>query len=110
MSFTMCTVTHSFENIDGTPGSGTVSFWLSKRMTNGTQTFVPSEVGASIASDGSLSQALPSNADPDTIPADAMYRVDIRVQGAEQESFFITVPATASVDLGTLLPQQPLGG
>lgn len=111
MSFTRATVTHTFENADGTPASGAVTFTLTKRMTNGTTTIVPSEITANLNSEGKLSQALTANDDPGTIPSDAQWRVDLRILGAPSEPYFITVPTGGgTADLGSLLPTRPVGG
>jgi hypothetical protein len=88
---------------DGTPASGTVTFGLSKRMTNGTDSIMPGEVVATLSGSGQLSQALASNADAGTAPADAQWRCDIKIAGAESETYWLTIPATASADLGSLL-------
>lgn len=111
MAFTTATVTHTFQNADNTPASGAIEFTLTKRITNGSTTLIPSSITASLSSTGVLSQALTSNADTGTLPTDSQWRVDFRVLGAEQETFYITVPAGGgTIDLGTLLSQQPLGG
>lgn len=113
MSFSSRTIVHKFQNIDGTPGSGIVEFTLLKQMTNDGVTMVPGSLSASIASDGTLSQAIIPNDDPDTFPKDAEYRIDIRLQGqgASLESFVAAIPSgSGSLDLGSLLPQasQPV--
>lgn len=111
MSFSTCLITHTFENADGTPASGTIEFTLSKRITNGTTTLVPASVTANLNSQGQLSQALTSNVDQGTVPTDSQWRVDFRILGASPETFFIVVPTGGgSADLGSLLPQGPLGG
>lgn len=110
MAFSTRQITHNFENSDGTAASGTITFTLTKRITNGTTTMVPSVISATLAA-GALSQALTSNLDVATIPQDSQWRVDFRLAGDQQETFFITVPTgPGSTDLGTLLPQQPIGG
>lgn len=113
MSFTQRTITHTFEAADGSGASGTITFALTKRMTNGTTTLVPSELTATL-NNGALSQALTSNQDAGTIPSDAEWRVDFRIttNGAPlTETFYITVPTgPGTTDLGTLLPQMPDGG
>ncbi|GAC1530928.1 MAG: hypothetical protein NVS3B1_23660 [Marmoricola sp.] len=111
MPFSSSQITHSFLNSDLTPASGTVEFSLTKRITNGTQTLVPSSLNASLNASGNLSQSLTSNVDPATSPVDSQWRVDLRILGASVETFYITVPVgPGTVDLGTLLQQQPLGG
>ena len=116
MALTSVTVTHTFENPDGTPASGSVTFALTKRMTNGTQTVVPGEVTAPLDASGHLSAALWANNDTGTSPGDAQYACTFRIatSGAPctDGPFFITVPSGlgSSVDLGTLLPQDGIGG
>lgn len=111
MAFSTVSITHGFQNPDGSAASGTVEFTLEKRMTNGTTTVLPWSITATLSATGTISQALVANNDSGTVPADATYRVDIRILGASQETYWITVPTNGgSVDLGTLLPQQPLGG
>ena len=111
MAFTQSTVTHTFLNADQTPASGTITFQLSKRITNGTTSIVPAEITSNLNVSGQLSVALTSNADAATTPTDSEWLVTFRILGASVEEFAITVPVgPGSVDLGSLLPQQPLGG
>jgi hypothetical protein len=111
VAFTKRTITHTVENADGTPGSGSITFTLTKRATNGTTTILPSEITANLNSEGKLSQELIANTDSETIPTDTQWRVDFRLLGDSPETFYITVPSgSGSIDLGTLLPQQPSGG
>lgn len=111
MSFSKATITHTFENADGTAASGVIEFTLTKRMSQPGTTIVPASISASLNSSGQLSQALTANNDTGTIPDDARWRVDFRILGAEQESYFITVPTGGgTVDLYTLLPQNANGG
>lgn len=108
MAFSTRTITHKFINPDGTPGSGVVEFALLKQMTNSGTTILPGVLLATIASDGTLSQAVTTNTDTGTFPADAQYRIDIRLQasGATTTSFVVQIPAgSGSLDLGSLLPQ-----
>lgn len=111
MAFTQATVTHTFVNPDSTPASGQVTFTLSKRMTNGTQSVMPGvTVTAALDASGHLSQLLYANNDTGTIPADAQWRVDIRVGVEDDGPYFVTVPTGGgTVDLGTLLAQTPDG-
>lgn len=114
MSFSTRQITHAFENADGTPASGSVTFSLSKRITNGSTTIVPAEITTSLDPTGNLSQTLTANNDVGTIPQDSQWRVDFRLAtpGAPvTETFWIVVPAgSGAIDLGSLLPQQPIGG
>ena len=111
MAFSQCTITHAFQNADGTPASGTITFALSGRMTNGTTTIVPAEITAALNSSGQLSQALTSNLDSGTNPQTTSWTVTMRILGSSQEVFSIVVPTGGgSVDLGTLLPQDQFGG
>jgi hypothetical protein len=106
MAFTTCTLTHgSFVNPDGTPASGVVELSLSKRMTNGTATIVPGSVTAALTGAGALSVAVVSNADAGTVPTDAQWRCDLRIAGAEVVTYWLTVPAEASVDIMSLVTE-----
>ena len=108
MSFTTATITHLFSNADGTPASGSVTFNLTRRMTNGGTTVLPTEVTASLSGSGALSTTLTSNADSGTTPTDAQWRVTFRILGCDIEQFYITVPAGGgTIDLGALLPESP---
>lgn len=111
MPFSTATISHSFENADGTPASGSITFALSGRMTNGALTIVPAEVAANLNGSGQLSQALTSNVDSGTSPQTTSWTVTMRIQGASQEVFSIVVPTGGgTVDLGSLMPQQQFGG
>ena len=111
MAFTQSTITHTFLNADQTPASGSVELTLTKRITNGSTTLVPASITANLNVSGQLSQSVTSNVDSATIPTDSQWRVDLRLLGAPVETFFVTVPVgPGTVDLGSLLPQQPLGG
>lgn len=113
MAFTTRTITHQFNAADGSGASGTITFALTKRMSQVGTTIVPSEITATLTN-GALSQALTSNLDTGTVPQDAMWRVDFRIStnGAPlTETFWITVPTgPGTTDLMSLLPQQPIGG
>jgi hypothetical protein len=108
VSFSAATVTHSFENADATAASGSVQFTLTGAMTNGTTTIVPASVTANLNNSGVLSQSLTSNVDTGTVPAapsNTQWRVDLRILGAQEESFFIVVPTGGgTVDLFSLIP------
>jgi hypothetical protein len=104
-------LTHTVQNADATPGSGSITFTLTKRITNGSITVLPSEITANLNVKGELAQELIANTDNETVPTDSQWRVDFRLLGDAQETFYITVPAgSGAIDLGSLLPQQPLGG
>ena len=105
MSFTAASVTHTFENADGTPASGQVEFSLTKRIANSGTSIAPNSVVYTLSSAGTLTAVLTSNVDSATVPTDSQWRVDIRILGTELETDFITVPSGGgSVDLGSLLP------
>lgn len=115
MGFTMITVTHSFKNLDGSTASGIVAFRLTKRITNGSESYTPEiPLHSTLDSSGNLTATLPANDDPATLPADSQYTVAFLLNGAanqmlSEEPYFITVPSAApggTVDLGTLLPDQ----
>jgi hypothetical protein len=111
VAFTKATITHTVKNADGTAGSGSIQFTLTKRMSNGTTTILPSAITANLNGSGELSQELFANNDPETVPGNAQWRVDFRLLGDVQESFLITVPTGGGTkDLASLLPKQPQGG
>ena len=105
MAFTTRTIIHTFTNADGTAGSGTVKFTLTKMMTNDGTSIVPASITSALDGSGQLSQSVTCTNDADTVPTDAQWRVDFEILGAENQSYFIVVPSgIGTVDLGTLLP------
>ena len=116
MSFTLINVTHGpIFNLDGSYASGEILFRLTKRITNGVQTYAPQIAAkATLSGTGTISISLPANNDPATVPGDSQYVVTFLLNGAaaqmlSQDEYFITVPYNAAggtVDLGTLLPNQ----
>lgn len=109
--FSKAKITHTFENADGTPSSGRITFTLTKRMTNGNQTITPSAVAINLPANGQLSVELPANNDPGTLPEDAQWKMEWHILGSDPEEFFITVPTGGgTVELSKLLPTQPFGG
>lgn len=109
ISFSTATITHMFEQADGTAASGSIEFTLTKRMSQSGVTIVPSTITATLVS-GALSQQLTANNDPGTIPGDATWRVDIRLD-SDPLTYYITVPTGGgTIDLYSLLPQGPDSG
>lgn len=109
--FSQATITHTFTNANQTPASGSVEFTLTKRMSQPGQTITPGSITATLDAEGNLSQALTANTDPGTIPQDAQWKVGLYILGAEEETYFITVPTGGgTIDLMSLLPQQPNAG
>lgn len=134
MSFTTVTITHQFQNADGSPAIGEVEFSLTKGMTNSGLTILPIAVTADLDGEGNLSQTLVSNLDAGTNPQDSYWRVDLRLTGIEPQTYFIQVPVgsgtvgltgelgtfgsqlgafqldggvgNGTIDLGTLLPTE----
>lgn len=83
-------------------------------MTNGAQSIMPSQpIHSALDGSGLLSQSLPANDDPGTLPADTRWQVAINITGASEETYAIVVPHAAAggtADLGSLLPgDQPVG-
>ena len=113
MAFTQATITHKFENADDTVPAGAVTFKLSKRMTNGTTTLLPSEVTATLDASGNLSASLTSNNDVGTVPGDALWIVTVRITSPEPLTigpYSIAVPTGGgSFDLFSLMPQNEIG-
>lgn len=108
MSFSSPTISHTFINADGTPASGTVQFTLSKRMTNGSSSYVPASISANLNSSGVLSQAVPSNLDPGTYPTDSEWRVDIRIMGCPEEQVVGQVPPLLTETNGSTTAGSPI--
>jgi hypothetical protein len=102
--FSTPTITHIFENADGTAASGSIEFSLLGLMTNGSTTIVPASITSNLLSSGALSQVVTSNIDGNTFPAaprNATWRVDIRILGASATSYEITVPPVLTETNGT---------
>lgn len=112
MAATVRTITHTFENADGTPASGTLTFRLTKRITNGAMTYVPATITANLTGTGALLVSLLANDDPTSFPLDSRWVVTFRILGSDSEEFVITVPSagTGPIDLGTLLPNARIIG
>jgi hypothetical protein len=108
LAFTSVEISHQFSNADGTAASGTVEFTLSGRMTNGTQSIMKTAaVTVALDGTGSFTKALPANDDAGTVPVGVQWLVALRVAGADEETYEVTVPSAApghTVDLGSLLP------
>lgn len=111
MAFSTATLTHAFQNADGSAATGIVTFTLTKRITNDTTTVLPATIPSNLNPSGQLSQVLTANNDAGTVPTDSQWRVDIRVAGSQELTYYIIVPTGGgTVDLGTLLPQDTTGG
>jgi hypothetical protein len=111
MAFTKRLLTHVFLEPSGAAASGSITCTLEKRMTQNGKTLVPGTLTATLNSSGELSQELTSNEDTETVPKDARWRLDLRITGQAEETFYIKVPTgPGTTDLGTLLPQEPKGG
>ena len=94
----------------GAAASGSIEFTLSKRITSGAESIVPSAVSGALSATGELSVELPSTVDTGTTPGDSQYRVDFRITGASPETFWIVVPVgPGTTDLGSLLPKETPG-
>lgn len=103
MAFTAPVITHSFENADGTSGSGNVKFSLLGRMTNSGKTIVPASITSNLDGSGNISQAVTSNLDPLTTPQTTEWRADLNILGASEESFTISVPPIQTETNGSII-------
>lgn len=112
MAFSVVSITHAFNNPDGTPASGSCIFTLEKRMSQPGQSIVPGvSVTANLNASGQLAASLYSTQDPTTVPTDVTWRVDIRVNNEEDGPYFFPLPPSSSpVDLYSLLPQTAQAG
>lgn len=106
MAFTTRTLTHTFKSADNSDAIGEIEFTLTEEMTNGADTLAKETVIVSYLIAGVLSQPVTCNTDADTVPTNAEWRVDIRIQNSDVQTFFIVVPPGLSVDLFTLIPEQ----
>lgn len=62
-------------------------------------------VTAQLDASGNISTRLASTLDADTSPADAYWRVDVRVTGADALTYFAPIPSGGvTVDLSSLEP------
>lgn len=113
MAFTTATITHKFFAADDSTPTGTVTFALTKHMTNSGQTLLPSEITSTLDSGGNLSAAVTSTNDQGTSPGDAMWVVTVRITAPQPliiGPYSIAVPTGGgSVDLFSLLPQTEIG-
>ena len=111
MAFTKRTLTHRFVGPSGTAASGSAEFTLSERMSQPGESVLPESVTAAFNSAGEMSVELPSNRDGETTPGDSQYRLDLRITGADPETFWIVVPTgPGTTDLYSLLPKESPGG
>lgn len=106
MAFTTRTLTHTFNSADGSAAIGSVELTLTEDMTNGSTTLAKDTVIIAYFVAGVLSQAVTCNTDIGTVPINAEWRVDIRIQNSDVQTFFIVVPPGETVDLFTLIPEQ----
>lgn len=89
---------------------GAAEFTLSERISQPGQTYLPEPVTAIFNSAGEMSVELPSNRDSETTPGDTQYRLDLRIAGADPETFWIVVPpGPGTTDLYSLLPLSDPG-
>lgn len=108
MGFTMASVSHTYQNIDGTPGSGALTWALSQSMRNGGTTYSAGlPVVINLNSSGYFVLVLPANNDAGTIPDGTSYTVTEKIAGAELQTWSVVVPTGAgAIDFASLLPQD----
>lgn len=110
MSFTVITVTRTYQNEDGTAAAGTVQFQLNQPIANGGVTRYHTPLTVTLNASGALSVPLVANDDTGTTPQGSFYIVIERVTSASNREYTVVVPSDApggTVDLGTLEPGQP---
>lgn len=110
MSFTVVTVTASYQNEDGTPAAGTVQFQLTEPISNGGTISYHTPLTVTLNASGQLSVPLVANDDTDTTPQGSQYVVIERVTSASNREYTVSVPHAApggTVDLAALQPGQP---
>jgi len=109
MAFTSITVTGTYEDTNGDPAEGRVTFKLTSAMRQPAQnlTIVPTDVIATLDGDGEFSIALTANNDSGTVPSGVGYEVTERIKGAALNKYFISIDENAvngTVDLADLVP------
>lgn len=110
MSFTVRTVVATFNDADGSPSQGEVTFDLTDEMMNDGTIAVPGqEIAAALDDTGSISVSLTANDDTDTVPTGVQWRVTLRISNADPMTYSVTVPSagSGSVMLESLLPGAP---
>ncbi len=110
MAATSVTVTGTFQNEDGTAAAGTLQFQLSAPIANSGIVTEPVPLTVTLNSSGSFSVPLKANNDPATVPEGTSYTVLERVTSTSNREYSVVVPYNApggTVDLSTLMPQQP---
>jgi len=101
------TVTGTFLNVAGGAKSGTVTFRPSfdHALDAGANVvFVPEKVTASLDTYGSFSVVLAATNDPDLLPLNFTYTVEINIYGSSIPSFTMSLLAGTTVDLTDVMP------
>lgn len=101
--FTAPAITHTFVNADSTNASGAVEFSLLARITNGATSVVPSSLTANLSTAGTFSQVITSTLDPGTFPTNAQWRIDMRILGAQEESWVTAIPPIQTEMAGSII-------
>lgn len=99
MAFTQITITHTYP----TGSTGTVTFALDRRISNGSD-YQQDARTATLDGSASISIALPANTAPGTRPADSQYFVTEALVGRVIRRHAVTIPhdAGGSIDLYSL--------
>lgn len=110
MAFTQVAITGSFQNADGTPATGTVTFAPTATMRNsgtGPETTVASPITVDLVA-GELDTTLAATDDPATLPTGVAYAVKIETSGTRSgERFLLDVPYDGgSIDLTTAVRSE----
>ncbi|HEX7050013.1 MAG TPA: glycosyl hydrolase family 28-related protein [Longimicrobiales bacterium] len=108
MALTTITVTARYQDAEGNPASGTVTFRLSTALldSDGNVIVPPRPIVATLDATGAIAQPLVATNDPTTQPAGVTYQVIERV-GGETRVYAVEVPFDApggTVDLADLAP------
>lgn len=110
MAFTTIIVTGTYLEQDGeTAASGTVTFMLTSTMrdTLDNITVSPSEVTATLDNEGGFSIELAATNDTYTTPRGVTYEVTERIDGGNENKFFISIDKDSPggiVDIADLVP------
>jgi hypothetical protein len=103
----------SYDNIDGTPASGTITFTATTRLRSAaTQTAIlPGSITVALDANGEVNVALPVTDDPDITPPGWVWRVDEKFGPVEaptfRRSYDMLAPAGTPIDLTAAQPAGP---
>lgn len=113
MTVPTVTVTGTYEDADGNPASGTVSFRLNTNLydSEGNVIVTRDTITATLDGSGAFSQVLAATTGDDIEPSSGVvYVVTERIDGAPSRRYRVALPHTSpTVDLADVAPAYPSG-